>query len=259
MPPMSGTGPDKFVIATHDNLIIRTVSLSEHDRTSRNVSERAKDCNIKFNLKKIQLRVPKVKYLGNIVSKEGLKPDPEKVMPIFEIPQPENIQEAQQILGVANYLGQYIPNLCEISCPLWNLLKKGINCWHWSLKHSKVLKEKQTILTAEQVLSFFDTKCPIEIQIDASSCGLGACLMQNKHALSYSCSSLTNTEKNFAQIEKELLAIVHACKKFNQFAYGQPTFVKSYHKPVESIIGKCISPTPLRVQRFLVRLLKYDV
>ena len=176
MPPMSGTGPDKVVIATHDNLIISTVSLSENDKTSRIVSERAEDCNIKFNLKKIQLRVRKVKYFGNIVSKEGLKPDPEKVIPIFEIPQPENIQETQQILGMVDYLGQYIPSLCEISCPLWNLLKIGIN-WHWSLKHSKALKEKQTVLTAEQVLSLFDTKCPIEIQIDASSCGLGACLM----------------------------------------------------------------------------------
>lgn len=54
----------------------------------RNILERVKNCNIKLKLKKIQLRVPKVKYFRNTVSKEGLKPDPEKVKPIFVYPLP---------------------------------------------------------------------------------------------------------------------------------------------------------------------------
>ena len=85
---------------------------------------------------------------------------------------------------MVNYLGQYIPNLSEISYPLCNLLKKGIS-WHLSHKHSKTLKEIQTALTAEPVISFFDTKCPTEIQAEASSHGLGVHLMQNKHPISY--------------------------------------------------------------------------
>ena len=71
-------GGIKVVITIHEDLIISADLLSEHDKTFRNVLERAKGSNIKFNHKKIQLRVPKVKYLGNIVSKEGLKPDSEK-------------------------------------------------------------------------------------------------------------------------------------------------------------------------------------
>ena len=86
-------GDIKDMIAIHDDLIISAVSLREHEKTLRNVLERAKDCNIKFNLNKIQIRVPEVKYLGNIVSKEGLKPDPEKVKAIFEIPQPKSKQD----------------------------------------------------------------------------------------------------------------------------------------------------------------------
>ena len=79
-------GDIRGVIAIHGDLIIGAVLLSEHDKTLRNVLGKAKDCNIKFNLKKMQLRVPGVRYYGNIVSKEGLKPDPEKVKAIFEIP-----------------------------------------------------------------------------------------------------------------------------------------------------------------------------
>ena len=64
-----------------------------------------------------------IKYSGNIVSKEGLKPDPEKVKAIFEVTQPKNKQDTQRILGMVNYLGQYIPNLSQISYPLRNLLR----------------------------------------------------------------------------------------------------------------------------------------
>ena len=72
-------GDIKALIAIHDDLIISAVSPSENDKTLRNVLERAKDRIIKFNLKKILLKVPEVKYLGNTVSKEGLKPDSEKI------------------------------------------------------------------------------------------------------------------------------------------------------------------------------------
>ena len=83
-------GDIKGVIAIHEDLIISAVLLSEHDKTLRNVSERAKDFNIEFNIKKIKLRVPEITYFRNIYSDEGLKPDPEKVKAIFEMPQPEN-------------------------------------------------------------------------------------------------------------------------------------------------------------------------
>ena len=81
--------------------------------------------------------------------------------------------------------------------------------------------------------------------------------MKNKHPISYSSRSLTNAEKNYVQVENELL--VYTCKKLNQFVYGQPIFSKSDHKPLEAIIRKPISSIPPRVQRFLVRLMKYDV
>ena len=98
-----------------------------------------------------------------------------------------------------NYLGQDIPNLSQISYPLCNLLKKGIS-WHWSHKHSTALKEIQTILTAEPVPSFSHNKCLIEIQFDATSHGLGVCLMQKKSPIYYSSRSLKLVSAIFYQI-----------------------------------------------------------
>ena len=94
-------GDIKDVIVVHSNLIISTVSLYEHDKTFRNVLERAKDHNIKFNFTR---KYSYVKYLENIVSKEELKTDPEKVKAIFEIYQPKNKQDTQWILGMVHHL-----------------------------------------------------------------------------------------------------------------------------------------------------------
>lgn len=73
----------------------------------------------------------------------------------------------------------------------------------------------------------FDPKEPIEVQADASKDGLGAALMQNRQPIAYASRALSAAEKNYAQIEKELLAIVFALKKFHQHVYGVPIRVGS--------------------------------
>ena len=102
-------GDIEGVLAIHDDLIIAAESFAEHDKILRKVFQRAKERNIKFNLRKIQFRVPEVKYLGNIVSSSGLSPDPDKVKAIHDIPTPTCKQDAQRLLGMVNYLGQFIP------------------------------------------------------------------------------------------------------------------------------------------------------
>ena len=123
-------------LAVHDDIIIAGATIEEHDRALSKVLQRAREKNIKFNKKKMQLRVNKVKYLGNIVSAEGFQPDPEKIRAIIEIPQPQCRQDLQRLLGMVNYLSQYIPNMSEITAPLRSLLKKNIQ-WSWYGEHQE--------------------------------------------------------------------------------------------------------------------------
>ena len=95
-------GDIKVVIAIQDDLTTSLVSPSKHDKTLRNVLERAKYRNIMFNLKKIELRVAEVKFLRNFVSKEGLKSDPEKIKVIFEVLKSEKTQDmASEVLWLS--------------------------------------------------------------------------------------------------------------------------------------------------------------
>ena len=87
---------------------------------------------------------------------------------------------------------------------------------------------------------------------------MGACLIQEEHPVVYASRSFTVAEQHYAQMEKELLAIVFACERFNQFIYGKQVTVESDHKPLEAIITKPLSQAPPRIQRLLIRLQKYQ-
>ena len=106
---------------------------------------------------------------------------------------------------------------------------------------------------------FFDPKEEVEIQCDASDRGLGACLMQRGQPGAYASRSMTATEVNYAQIEKELLAILFAVERFEQCVYGRPVRIQTDHRPLESIFRKSLLSAPKRLQRMLLRLQKFDL
>ena len=101
-----------------DDIIIAASSIKEHDEILTQVMERAKDCNVVFNLNKLQLRVREVKYLGTIVTPEGTKPDPTKVQAIIEMAPPTDKPGIRRLLGMINFLAPHIPNMSTVTAPL---------------------------------------------------------------------------------------------------------------------------------------------
>ena len=94
---------------------------------------------------------------------------------------------------------------------------------------------------------------------DASQSELGAALLQEGNPVCYTSRALTKTEQNYAQIEKELLAIVYAWERLDQNIYGRRVIVMTDHKPLESIAKKPKAQTPKRLQRMLLRLERYEL
>ena len=114
-------------------------------------------------------------------------------------------------------------------------------------------------MSSQPVLKFFDPSKPVKLQLDASKSGLGACILQDGHPIAYASRSLIQAEEYYAQIEKELLALVFGCERFNHFVYGRPVDVMSEHKPLVSITKKPLVSSSPRLQRLLLRLQKYEV
>ena len=242
-----------------DDLIIAASSEKQHDIIFRVVLDRAREKGVRYNKDKIQLKIDAAEYMGNVVTHEGLKPDDKKIEAIVNMPQPSDIPSLQRLLGMTKYLSQYIPNESTITAPLRTLLKKG-HSWNWTSAQDEALAHLKKILSKAPVLTFYDVNKPVTIQSDASQSGLGACLMQDAKPIAYASRSMTSAEKNYAQIEKEMLSIVFAVQKFHQYIYGKSSIVvESDHKPIEAIMRKPLCKAPPRLQRLMLKLQPYDL
>ena len=226
-----------YIVA--DNIIIVASTVDEHDKILKEVLDRAEAHNVKLNYDKLQLRVPEVKYLGTLISQDGMKPDPMEVKAISEMPKPSDKASVRRLLGMINFLAPHIPDMAKILAPLRELIKTDVH-FQWNLAAENALTFIKNILSTQPVLQFFDPTIPSVIQADASQYGLGACLMQRGKPIAYASRSLSSSEVNYAQIEKELLAIVFACSKFHYYIYGFQTKVQSDHKPLEVIFTKSL-------------------
>jgi hypothetical protein len=241
-----------------DDLIIVAENEQEHDTILRAVLQRARQHCVRFNLDKLQLKVPKVNYVGHILSADGISPDPEKVSAVINMQPPKDAHDLRRFIGMANYLSKFVPNFSSVTQPLRQLLKDDVT-WSWSSAHEAAFQRLKQLITTAPVLRYFDPSAPVTIQCDASSQGLGCCLLSDGHPVAYASRALSEAETRYAQIEKELLSILYACEKFSQFVYGRRVTVQSDHKPLETIFKKALSQTTPRLQRMLLRLLKYDL
>ena len=213
---------------------------------------------MRLNKEKVCLRQSSVQYIGHILTPDGVKADPAKVEAILQMSHPTDIAGVQRIMGTINYLAKFLPQLSILSEPLRQLTRKDI-AFVWDDTHDKAFAKLKQLVTEPPVLKFYEPEKELVIQCDASETGLGAALLQDGRPLAYASRALTTTECNYAQIEKELLAIVFAAERFHQYTYGRLVKVESDHKPLETIFSKPLATAPRRLQRMLMRLQLYDL
>ncbi|KAL6471877.1 hypothetical protein MHYP_G00205270 [Metynnis hypsauchen] len=233
-------------------------SVRDHDVKLRKLLDRCRKRNIKLNAEKFKLRQSEVPYIGHRLTSEGLKIDPEKSRAIAEMPSPTDVKGLQRLLGMVNYLSKFCEHLAD-DCEVLRQLMHKDAVWEWSdVQENAFRKLKRTIATAP-VLKYYDPEEDLTLQCDSSETGLGAALMQAGQPIAYGSRALTPTERGYAQIEKECLAILFGMEKFHQYTYGRKVEVQSDHKPLETIMRKPLFNAPKRLQRMLLRLQKYDI
>ena len=230
-----------------------------HDRNLEAFLKRAREKNLKLNEKKMKLRLTEVPFIGHLLTAERVKIDPKKVEAVINMPERQNVKELMRFIGMVQYLSKFLSRLSDIMEPLRRLTDKDAE-WQWSTSRQKIINEDKQLVPATPVLAYYYPASEVTIQADASQTGLGATPLQKGRPVEFSSRALTPTEQRYAQIEKETLAIVHACTKFDQYRYDKENItVESDHKPLESIFKKDILKSPKRLQRMLLFLQKYDL
>lgn len=242
-----------------DDILVWGKDRAEHNERLCAVLERVRQANMKLNRSKCKIGQSAVEYVGHTFGPEGLKPSSEKVRAILEIPEPRNRTELQRFMGTVNYLGKFIPNLSGMNQPLRQLLEKDTE-WHWEEAQQKSFNELKRAITTAPVLKYYDVNEDIVLSVDSSKDALGACILQNGHPIAYASRSLNKSEQNYAQIEKEMAAIVFGATKFHEYIYAKgPIQVESDHRPLESIFKKPLSQMSPRIQRMMLKVQKYDL
>ena len=203
----------KGVVVLMDDVLVNGKDQEEYDARLEAVLQRLKSAGVILNREKCEFSKSKIVFLGQLIDAEGIHSDPEKTAAIAQMKPPSNVPELRRFLGMVN----------ELTQPLRDLLSKK-NTWIWSKAQDQPFSRVKVELTKPTILDPYCPQAATKIAADASSYGLGAVLLQNFDVawkpISYASRSMTDTERRYAQIEKEALATTWACEKLPITSWG---------------------------------------
>ena len=173
--------------------------------------------------------------------------------------------ELKSFLGLLNYYGKFAPRLASMLAPLYELLRKH-QPWRWTERQDGAFNRAKRALSTLRVLVHFDQSKPIVVICDASPYGVGAVLAHRMPSgedrpIAFVSRTLTKAEKNYAQIDKEGLALIFAVKKFHNYVFGRSFTVVTDHRPLLSLFDENRSIPALassRIQRWALTLAAYQ-
>ena len=238
---LSGMGNDHpFCCAYFDDILVYSDNVQQHIQHLQQVFLRLRSVGLLLHPKKCRFAEPSVSYLGHIVSKDGILPDPGKVSAVQQFPVPTTVKGVRQFLGLASYYRHFVPNFAKIAGPLYVLTKQTVS-FQWTSNCQDSFERLKCLLASPPVLAYPDFEATFILHTDASGDGLGAVLEQDddgqSHPLAYASRTLSKHEANYGVTELEELAIVWALRHFRAYLLGHKCIVYTDHSPLKAVLA----------------------
>lgn len=248
-----------------DDVLIFADTLDKLRRTTAQVLEILRANNLTLNQKKCEFDKTFVTFLGHGLDEKGFHVDEAKVKAIRQFRAPASVSELKSFLGLAAFVSPYIKDFAKISSTLWAATTS--KDWSWGpeeLAAFNALKEGITECTT--TLGYFSDNENTILYTDASPKALGAVLVQegsNKppRIISFASKALTDTEKRYAQNQREALATVWAVEHFSFFLLGRHFTLKTDAQGVAFILNRSRESSKRALTRadgWALRLSPYD-
>ena len=183
-----------------------------------------------------------VKFYGNTISTNGIKPDPGKVDVILKMPTPGNKTELASFIGMCNYLSPYILHLSDVTDTLRQLNKKSVE-FTWNPTYDRAFRQAKLHVANAAMLKYFDPLKPIVLECDVSGTGIGGMLLQDGQPVTFVSQALTDTQRRYSNIEHELLTVVVTIQNLHHYIFRCQFSVHTDHSPLVNLFQKCLNDT----------------
>ena len=244
-----------------DDIIIWGRTQKEHDDNLQALLQRLRDTGLTAKKSKFLFNVESLWFYGMILSKNGIRPDKEKVVAIKNTPAPNNVTELRCFLGLAKNNPKFIHNFSTTTVLLRKLDRKKVP-WTWDASHQEAFDQVKSSLSEQCTLAYYDPNRSTGVVVDAIPVGLGAIVVQHDEqgilkVIYFASRALTVVEQRYCQTEREALACVWACEKFHLYLVGCQFTLYTDHQGLE-ILYSAMAKQSARIQRWALRLQQYN-
>ncbi|XP_065095462.1 uncharacterized protein K02A2.6-like [Ochlerotatus camptorhynchus] len=215
-----------------DDIVVGGRTQEEHQRNLHLTLQRLQEFGFTVRIEKCSFYMRQVKYLGQILDSDGIRPDPDKIAPIVSMPTPNDVTTLRAYLGAVNYYGKYVPEMRTLRHPMDQLLKTG----------------------SPLLLTHYNPNLKIVVSADASSIGLGARIAHKfpdgtVKAICHASRSLTAAESNYSQIEKEAFGDADILSRLiNRHVRPEEEFIIAnveFESSIRSIMNQSLEALPV--------------
>ena len=200
MPSVFGIADDILVIEYNEDA-------ADHNAAVHKVLQQCEEVNLQLNKEKCHFRCTSIPFFGEVISREGVQPDPQKIKVLTDMLAPKNKKELQAFLGIINYHGKFSPGTADICNPLHKLTSSKVT-WTWNASYQALFYKAKSLIKADMCMKFYDDTKPLYLETEASRVGLGAALLQMCEGMAW--------QKDIVPDNTTLCPIVSASKSLNR-------------------------------------------
>ncbi|KAL6728867.1 hypothetical protein Aduo_010600 [Ancylostoma duodenale] len=243
-----------------DDLIITSETPEEHLVDIDEVLTKIEQIGMKLKASKCEFAREGIKFLGFILSKDGIKPNPEKTKAIDEYPTPKNTTDIKAFLGMCSFFRRFVHNFASIASPLTALTKKDTP-FIWTPECETAMILLKQALTTAPILVAPRLGSPFVIETDSSGKAVAGVLKQEQddllRVIAYASRTLTIHESRYPAIELEALGLVYAVQKFRPYIDGAKCTVITDHAPLKALLHR--KDLTGRLAKYQIVLQEFDI
>ena len=203
------------------------MTIEEHIQKLEEVLERLSEAGLKLKPSKCQLLKPEVLFLGHVVGRDGIRPNPQLVEAVQKWKVPENVKECQQFMGLCNYYRRFIYKFSDIASPITQLTKKNID-FHWSTECQQAFDKLKIVLCSTPILGYPQQEGILIVDTDAGAV-LSQVQMGEERVLCYASKKLDKSQQRYCVTRRELLAVVTFINQFRHYLLGKQFHLRTDH------------------------------